>query len=1291
MVSTVFSQTNTHDLALVNLKINEAMLVDKTPFSVSITIKNMGTATINADEYEIRLSEAHLGSGSDFDIITINAGADGVVGFVDIAHDSQTTITVIVPAHTFQTIVSARDTRGIYANVNFTTASTLTDANPSDNTSQILMTFVYMTGSQILTIAPSENNRKTEDFPLNFNWHNSISQSIYLKAQIGFTGGVITHLALSFTGAGNIPTNIPVSFWLANVPESKTSFISSNDWIRMDQFINIWNAKPIPDLNVAGENFIVIPFDNSFHYTGGNIVLMSQRHLTNQHYGEANTWTVHTQGANRTITIFNDNVPLDPNNPPTGARLAGFPHIRFAFAPSIRVEGTISLSTGSITGDGITITQVGTSRSVTTCLAGTYIFDNLPMTNQGLLATYRGYIDATSGSISTFTTNPDGTLSHQWNTTLENLPTFEITGTVILNTTGGVAEGVKVEISGYITDETFTDNEGKFRFAPIFDENSYTLTFTHPGFEPLERVVSLTGSQPDALSITLNEILYHPFGLYVENSEGSINLRWFNPTYDHVNFSHTGTNNGDPIGSNAPAHYFVAHRYTVDQIAELDVAGLNLYKVDFMPHLANSTYRVRIYMTAPGTMNPPLNPPVYIQTATNVIAGQRNAVLLDNELTIPSDRDLWIVIEIQTFEAGLSIGTDNGPAKHLFGNMMRIDESGWKTAYDIVVSNSDFNWQIWAFAAEGERDDFLQNSVAIVPDYEVLDEQFVYKRTTNMASSFFSGTTTDVIDTMHHEIHPTFTDPTRPFNNKYDVRRSITTNVNHASAVDVITDFSSSSRIMTIWDETGTLVPGTDYFYFVRARYTNHFGEAHSEWQISPRIRFMPTSSVTIEARIGGSGSPAVGASIRLGASTLTANSQGRVTFTNIRLGVEHDLTISLSGYVTVIEKVTFENSGPHIFHLYTLNTIFSENFESGQLPENWINIGLSNQNYRWVFGDEGFDGRGGGLAVASESWCMITDFALTPDNWLITRTVSIPASFTTRIEYWVATQDPDWYRERIFVYIFDANMTHPSEILGSGADTQLLLDHTVPASDGRDWRHFSHDITNRWAGRNVRFAFRHAHSTDQFAIKVDDIAVFNSSEGYATVRGLFLSSAQNTISGVNITLTEEIPMGEDREPYVFTGRSIADGSFAIAVKNNSKYILTAEYYDHIVISGPIVVDVRDYDENLEDPIYINIVSEYEHMEPVMATILCGNFPNPFNPTTTIAFDMASDGHVLIEIYNIRGQKVYTLINDFIGSGSHRLDWMGIDDNGRPVASGIYFYRMQTENYSATRKMIMMK
>ncbi len=102
-------------------------------------------------------------------------------------------------------------------------------------------------------------------------------------------------------------------------------------------------------------------------------------------------------------------------------------------------------------------------------------------------------------------------------------------------------------------------------------------------------------------------------------------------------------------------------------------------------------------------------------------------------------------------------------------------------------------------------------------------------------------------------------------------------------------------------------------------------------------------------------------------------------------------------------------------------------------------------------------------------------------------------------------------------------------------------------------------------------------------------------------------------------------------------------------------------------------------------------VSNEDNTIPVVLTELKGNYPNPFNPETTIRYSVSDNSPVVLEIYNVKGQLVKTLVNEVKASGNHTAVWNGKDNNGSSVSSGVYFYKMKAGKFSSTRKMILMK
>ncbi|MCL2064009.1 MAG: S8 family serine peptidase [Candidatus Cloacimonetes bacterium] len=127
-------------------------------------------------------------------------------------------------------------------------------------------------------------------------------------------------------------------------------------------------------------------------------------------------------------------------------------------------------------------------------------------------------------------------------------------------------------------------------------------------------------------------------------------------------------------------------------------------------------------------------------------------------------------------------------------------------------------------------------------------------------------------------------------------------------------------------------------------------------------------------------------------------------------------------------------------------------------------------------------------------------------------------------------------------------------------------------------------------------------------------------------------------------------------------------------------HIYSVEAVYQTGISTPISVEIEiddssDNDENL----------------PVLKTELIGNFPNPFNPETTIVFTLALDTNVNIDIFNIRGQKILNLIDSKLKSGKHSIVWNGRDEKGVELGSGMYLYVFKTDEFSQIKRMLLLK
>ncbi len=105
---------------------------------------------------------------------------------------------------------------------------------------------------------------------------------------------------------------------------------------------------------------------------------------------------------------------------------------------------------------------------------------------------------------------------------------------------------------------------------------------------------------------------------------------------------------------------------------------------------------------------------------------------------------------------------------------------------------------------------------------------------------------------------------------------------------------------------------------------------------------------------------------------------------------------------------------------------------------------------------------------------------------------------------------------------------------------------------------------------------------------------------------------------------------------------------------------------------------------------YMLGIDSEEEMNPI--SIVLTNMPNPFNPTTTIMFSLVANSRIELAVYNIKGQFVKMLARNPFDKGDHRVTWNGDDVNGKPVSSGVYFFRLKVDGVTeVVRKSLLLK
>jgi hypothetical protein len=150
--------------------------------------------------------------------------------------------------------------------------------------------------------------------------------------------------------------------------------------------------------------------------------------------------------------------------------------------------------------------------------------------------------------------------------------------------------------------------------------------------------------------------------------------------------------------------------------------------------------------------------------------------------------------------------------------------------------------------------------------------------------------------------------------------------------------------------------------------------------------------------------------------------------------------------------------------------------------------------------------------------------------------------------------------------------------------------------------------------------------------------------------------------------------------PYLLAGHA----NFATYTENLS---LEGTYYYYV---RPVYAEGEGEPSNVAE-VAFPFVGNGDEPTPVLVNALHANYPNPFNPTTTVSYSLAKSGNVSLRIYNTKGQLVKTLVKGSMKAGQNRIVWDGLNDAGKPVSSGLYFYKLDAPDYSSIRKMLMLK
>ncbi|HPQ35218.1 MAG TPA: carboxypeptidase regulatory-like domain-containing protein [Tenuifilaceae bacterium] len=431
------------------------------------------------------------------------------------------------------------------------------DQVPDNNQTEYLNLNIQK--SNVISVDIANDKLKTDHYPFDFYYKNSLCQTIYQADEIELIGGEIQAIVYYNKFSSQL-LGKRVKIWMGNTLETSLA----NNWVSHSSLSLVFDGTiDFPN----GEYPIVIPLQIPFTYDGGNIVVQTNRvwedffaSSNDAFFGEVDELLV------RTRYVASDNqTPIDPSNPGEGTAIGWVPFTSFLFGTEGLgfLEGTVTDGENPL--EGVMVSIGNMKLKTYTNENGDYSISYLPPNYYDVEFDLYGYKKKVESNV---VIRED--LVTEVNVNLEEIPLFSFSGVVYAND-DTVLEGAIIELSGYDNYTLETSANGGFTFDEVF-EGQYMLTVSAPGYESyIDSEFELTENTEQ--DITLVEIIELPFRVRVDVNQNNALLSWNNllKLYQHDGY----------VPSQPSAHYQRNTRVYGTVFDLVDYPDATLKKMDF--------------------------------------------------------------------------------------------------------------------------------------------------------------------------------------------------------------------------------------------------------------------------------------------------------------------------------------------------------------------------------------------------------------------------------------------------------------------------------------------------------------------------------------------------------------------------------------------------------------------------------------------------------------------------------------------------------------------------------------
>ena len=356
--------------------------------------------------------------------------------------------------------------------------------------------------------------------------------------------------------------------------------------------------------------------------------------------------------------------------------------------------------------------------------------------------------------------------------------------------------------------------------------------------------------------------------------------------------------------------------------------------------------------------------------------------------------------------------------------------------------------------------------------------------------------------------------------------------------------------------------------------------------------------------------------------------------------------------------------------YTHTPNSVISWHYMHG------IDADKGFLGYKVLFSDPTETDRFHGYHVLPEAWVEVPEH--TVENWIgyfLPETQTPQAAFGTYLDELYYIQHKDWTMARTMIKRGAPWIAIGDTLTLSYGDMVIVKRFSPPSIDQFQWS----------SGSRTQKYIREIPEYFEFNKEPEYTAVFVQMDSLANMKEIAVISdgqcyGAAVVNGETVMIPafiSSLPDGSELEIVTWDGAKSSANSIPINLfdPDSDAYIKCSSFV-----------------KNSSDHYLIKIGSTIQDTD-VPATLVLGieNYPNPFNPSTTISYCVPADGDVSLTIYNARGQLVNTLVSEPKTKGNYQVVWAGKDSRGNSVASGLYFTRLVSEGKSISKKMLLMK